>query len=33
MGCNNDLMKPLRHMRKDIEKLAKAGDVCSKNSN
>jgi len=35
MGCNNDLMKPLRHMREDIEKLAKAldVDVCSKNSN
>jgi len=30
MGCNNDLMKPLRHMRGDIEKLAKALDVCSK---
>jgi len=34
MGCtlNASLMKPLRHMRKDIEKLAKAldVDVCSK---
>jgi len=27
MGCNNDLMKPLKHMREDIEKMAKTPDI------